>query len=1065
VLDAFLDRIEPLLLGGNATEHSYRPALQTLLESAIPNSSALNEPRRSAAGAPDFVLNQGQTPFAWVEAKDIGSALETIVTDSVRATPRTREGKQLKRYRANLPNLLFTDGLVWYWFVNGENRTPDPITIGTWRSATRRLTHIPAAFDAWRGLLAQVAAQQLPTINTPRDLAQRLAQYAAWLREKIEDALRDATDNAALRDQLQAFDATLLPGLDEATFADMYAQTIVYGLFTARVTHSQQTPSTPFTRHIAATTIPNSNPFLRRLFQEVAGYDLDERIMWLVDDTAMLLNQTDMGAVLANFGRATQQEDPVVHFYETFLAAYDPALRESRGVYYTPEPVVGYIVRSVDWLLRHRFGKAQGLADHNTTILDPATGTATFLHRVIQHIHGRVTSGMAGGWQEYVRHHLIPRLFGFELLMAPYTVAHLKLGLLLQQTGYTFAPQERLGIYLTNALSDLPDGQATFPFARVIVEEGQRAADVKRDRPVMVVLGNPPYSNFGQLNKGAWISELLELYKRDLNERKINLDDDYIKFLRFGQWRIDRTGQGILAFITNNSYINGITHRQMRRSLMTSFSEIYILNLHGRGGIRGRETSPDGTPDENVFDIQQGVCITLFVKTPGFQGEGTVYYADLWGNREGKYEFLNAQSASSTTWEILDVIEPDYFFVPKDFSLASEYNVMAQLLNDIFVSSNAGIQTKRDNFVYQFTIPEVEKVILDLVNQETKDIRTSYNLDQDSAEWRLEFAKHDVTSQTGVITPVLYRPFDLRFTYYTGKTKGFMARPRAPLMREALQDNLLLLTVRNSRRGNIDNFFVANTIVDKDAVSSYDNATFFPLYIYRPAPATVGQTHRMELDGDDYDPITERKPNFSPTFLAQVEEGLGVPILRDGKGDGATTVGVEDIFHYLYALLHSPVYRERYSDFLEIDFARLPVPNDMARFRTLAGWGAQLVDLHLVRLPGAGGVGGNGGAVILAEPTEAGVTFPIAGASQVGRGYPRYDASDQRVYINPTQYFTGVAIETWQHTIGGFQPLEKWLKDRRERVLSYEELEHYRRMVIALHETRRIMADIEALGL
>lgn len=665
-VNTFLMKLEQALKPGQATEHTYRPALQKLFETLLASALVINEPKKAAYGAPDFLILQGNVPVGRVEAKDVGLNLDKFISDSERDKPRTSEGQQLKRYRANLPNLLYTDGLVWHWFVNGEQRTAQPVCLATRKPAQQKFTAQFGAEQDLRTLLQQFAAQQVPMIGTPHDLAYRLAQTARWLCDVIRAVFATEGDQGALHHQLLAFRQTLLPGLQADDFADMYAQTIVYGLFAARVA----APATStFSRFDAAQFIPKTNPFLRKLFHEVAGFDLDERIAWLVDDCAELLARTDMSAVLQDFGKATMQQDPVVHFYETFLAAYDPAMREARGVYYTPEPVVSYIVRSVDQLLRQHFGKPDGLADAQTVILDPATGTATFLHAVVQLIYATLEAqGMAGYWNSYVPDKLLPRLFGFELLMAPYTVAHLKLGWLLQHYGYTFGSAERLGIYLTNALESLPPDQQHMPFAQFIADEGAQANQVKQQQPVMVVLGNPPYSGHS-VNKSAWISNLVrDYYQADgkpLGERNPKwLQDDYVKFIRFGQWRIHQTGEGVLAFISNNGYLDNPTFRGMRQSLLAEFDTIYLFNLHGNS--KKQERAPDGTPDENVFDIQQGVAIGIFVKQQRqSSAPATVYYADLWGKREGKYELLAAQDVSSTAWQPLQPTSPWYLFMPQ----------------------------------------------------------------------------------------------------------------------------------------------------------------------------------------------------------------------------------------------------------------------------------------------------------------------------------------------------------------------------------------------------------------
>ena len=713
----FLHEVESLLKSGSATEHSYRPAMKTLFDTLLAPAYAINEPQKAAHGAVDFVIQQGNAPIGHAEAKDVGIPLASEIADSEKANPGKANGKQLKRYRAALPNLLYTDGLEWHWFVDGQPHLEEPIVLAMWSKTTKKMTVKAGGEQALIVLLQKFRSQNAQTISTPNDLARRLAIIAQWMREDIAEIIKAERDTGSLHQQLRAFQTTLLPSLTADEFADMYAQTLVYGLFAARVAKPD---NTTFSRGSAGSLIPRTNPFLRRLFREVADDDLDERISWLVDDCAALLAHTDMSAVMRDFGKATRREDPVVHFYETFLAAYDPKMREARGVYYTPEPVVSYIVRSVDALLRTHFNKPDGLADDSTVILDPATGTATFLHAVVQQIYDTLQDqGMGGAWNAYVPQKLLPRLFGFELLMAPYTVAHLKMGLLLKELGYTFSSNERLGIYLTNTLDNAPQSQQELAFAEYISAESRAATKVKQEQPVMVVLGNPPYSGHSA-NKGAWIDGLLkgrmldnttvssyyEVDGQPLGERNSKwLQDDYVKFIRFGQWRINRSGEGILAFISNNGYLDNPTFRGMRQSLLREFDAIYILNLHGNS--KKRERTPEGGPDENVFDIQQGVAIGIFVKTEGgATTPATVYYADLWGERKCKYEALSTDDVASTGWQVLSPSSPWYLFIPQEIQALEEYKQYCTV-DDIVSENLMGFQSHRDGVAIAHDISEL----------------------------------------------------------------------------------------------------------------------------------------------------------------------------------------------------------------------------------------------------------------------------------------------------------------------------------------------------------------------
>jgi predicted helicase len=825
----------------------------------------------------------------------------------------------------------------------------------------------------------------------------------------------------------------------------MYAQTIAYGLFAARCTSKN---GAAFTRLDAAQNLPRTNPFLRKLFQYIAGYDLDDRIAWLVDDLAQILAQADMEAVLKDFGKHSGKEDPVVHFYETFLKEYDEKIREMRGVYYTPEPVVSYIVRSIDHLLKDRFNKPQGLADDKTLILDPAVGTATFLYMAINEIHQAIAGkGQQGMWNNYVAEKLLPRIFGFELLMAPYAVAHLKLGLLLQQTGYEFKSEQRLGIYLTNTLEEAIKRAETL-FARWISEEANAAARVKKDEPIMVVLGNPPYSGHSA-NKGEWARQLVETYKKDCPElykpaQAKWLQDDYVKFIRFGQWRIERTGQGILGFITNHAYLDNPTFRGMRQSLMSTFDEIYILDLHGNS--KRREVAPDGGKDENVFDIQQGVAIVLMVKKPVEQSPSTVrttkparvYHADLWGLREGKYHTLFETDITATRWAELQPQIPFYLFVPQDAALLSEYSQFWRIpdIMDQNGDPAPGIVTTHDEFAISWSIEQAKDKIHRFLETASEDeARRLFRLCSQS-QWNYERAKRELA--TGAwksnIHAILYRPFDIRWTVYDSNVA---VHRRERVMRHMLAErNVALVSARSNKSPHMNHFFCSRCIMETKCGESTTQSHIFPLYLYPSEQEVASGLYKAG----------ERRPNLNPEFIKAVSEKLGLEFMQDGRGDLERTFGPEDIFHYAYAVFHSPTYRNRYAEFLKIDFPRLPLTSDKTLFRDLAQKGAELVALHLMESPALNNL----------------ITkYPVSGSNLVEK--VSYNEAERRVYINKSQYFEGVPPEVWEFHIGGYQVCQKWLKDRKGRKLSIDEAQHYQKVVVALKETIRLMAEIDAL--
>lgn len=1070
----YIKAIETSLQLGNATEHTYRPALKTLLESFNSDILAINEPKRIKCGAPDFVITAGPIAKGHIEAKDIGVSL-------------TKEAKsqQLKRYFQALPNLILTDYLEFRWYVNGELRLTANIAQVRPKN---KLRSDPEEIEKLSQLFTQFLQTSTPQVNSPKELAQRMASLAQLIRDAINTALAETEKGGMLREQLESFQKVLIKDLTRMQFADMYAQTICYGLFAARC--NTDNPA-GFSRETAAFLLPKTNPFLRSIFGQIAGPDLDDRIVWAVDDLATILRLTDMAEILKNFGKRTRQEDPVVHFYETFLAAYDPKMRESRGVYYTPEPVVSYIVRSVDYILKQKFGINRGLADarkiqvsdpsnpptplvkggkegykkeenqeiHQVLILDPAVGTGTFLHGVIDHIYESFKQ-QKGMWSSYVSQHLLPRLFGFELLMAPYTVAHMKLGLQLQELGYDFSSDERLRIYLTNSLQEAFQIPPADGFLNRIRDEAEAAKEVKQDVPVMVILGNPPYA-YESVNTDPWIVGLVrDYYQVDgqpLGERNPKgLLDDYVKFIRFAEHRISLTGYGVLAFITNHGYLDNPTFRGMRQHLMQTFDEIYLLDLHGNS--KKKEVCPDGSPDQNVFDIQQGVAIGIFIKHPQTtQQLATVYHAELWGMREiyrqskkgqeligGKYHWLAENDIKSTAWTKIEPQTPNYLFVQQDTKLLPEYQSYWEL-NKIFEINSSGMNTLRDSLLISFNKSDLIARVTDLVNTDMLDdeFRQKYQLQKDSRDWKLSECRNKLYYQNtetiiNAIIKCLYRPFDFRWIVLHDDLVGY---PRWATTHHFLQVGSLGLATTKQTRQTIS-FFVSNIPFGQHKiVDPYDRSYIFPLYLYPTNQPTLFDLENSNAPGG-------RRPNLSEEFIEDFANRLNLEYLPDGKGDRQKTFGPEDIFHYIYAVFHSPTYRERYAEFLKIDFPRVPLTSNLALFQGLCEKGNGLVKLHLMKETGS----------LL-------VTYPEPGENQVEKVRYTTPKKNQtgRVYINKTQYFAGVPPEVWNFYVGGYQVCHKWLKDRKGRTLDYDDLTHYQNIVAALAETLKLMQEIDAL--
>ena len=912
-------------------------------------------------------------------------------------------------------------------------------------------------------------------ISTAQQLAFHLAELARNTRDRISTVLQIETENGRITRLMESFRQALLHDLDADGFADMVAQCIAYGLLSARITDPRK-DSTELASYL------RTNLLLRESMSNLLSdrqkeIDFDELGITEVED---MLDRANMDAVLRDFGDRTPREDPVIHFYESFLTEYDKQKKIKRGVFYTPRPVVSYIVRSIDTLLRSEFGLEDGLADTSTwaeiaerkrlaipqgvapsqdfvQILDPATGTGTFLVEVIDLIHktllakwqalGYNRSQIESMWNDYVPRHLLPRLHGYELLMAPYAIAHLKIGLKLYETGYRFGKDVRARVYLTNALEPAHDVSGLLEFAiPALAHEADEVNEVKARHRFTVVLGNPPYSGHSA-NKGEWIRELLRgsLEKEQvesyftvdgspLNERNPKwLNDDYVKFMRFAHWQIEKTGGGVVGFITNHSYLDNPTFRGMRESLTATFPEMYFLNLNGN--VRRSNLVPNGSKDENVFDIQQGVAIGLFVRSLRTDGS-RCNHTDLRGRRgkddgSGKYGYLTNFDVSSTSWNTLNPNPPWRLFVPHDEMHLKVYQD-GWPLPCIFPDSSVSIVTARDKLAIQWTAEEMKRVVTDFANLEPEEARAIYALGKDTRDWRVELAQKDVRTGIGHVKPILHRPFDRRFTYFTGNSRGFICMPRKKVMRHMMSgENLGLICCRQQTPVDVEwNLCgVTRLIVNRGAMSTPNIEYLFPLYVYTP------------------EPFTRRAPNLHPDFRTAVEAVVSLKFVADRKGDLATTFGPDDVFHYLYAILHSPEYRQRYADLLKFDFPRMPLPGSRDLFTNLAQLGTSLVLLHLMET----------------ESTEARPSFPVPGINMVEkhRYTPPNTTHSGRVWINGDQYFDGVAPETYDIRIGYYKPAQKWLKDRKGRTLSPDDIEHYCRIISVLAETPRRMIEID----
>lgn len=1053
-IDQYLEKLNSRFKTGISTEHSYRGDLQNFLETLFPDIHITNEPSRIACGAPDYILTKNSIPIGYIEAKDLGYDLSN-----------KNYKEQFDRYTSSLSNLIITN-YIDFWFYKDGNKVSS-ISIGV--ISNQKLTGIPAKYSEFQDLLKDFSQNVTQTITSSEKLAKMMASKARLLANVIENALnqdegeseglfREA--NSSLRDQLLAFKQVLIHDITPKQFADVYAQTIAYGMFAARL-HDSSLEN--FSRVEAANLIPKSNPFLRKLFQYIAGYDLDERIKWIVDALADIFRATNVAALLKDFGKPTRQQDPIIHFYETFLAEYDPKLRKSRGVWYTPQPVVNFIVRAVDDILKDEFGLKEGLADtsktkikinvqsnkkkqettevevHKVQILDPATGTGTFLAEIIKHIYKKF-EGQQGIWSKYVDDHLIPRLNGFEILMASYAMAHLKLDLLLTETGYKPSRDQRLKVFLTNSLEEYHPDTGTL-FASWLSSESHEANSIKRDTPVMVVIGNPPYSGESS-NKGKWIMDLMEDYKKEpggkekLKEQNSKfINDDYVKFLRFGQHFIEKNGSGILAFINAHGFLDNPTFRGMRWHLLKTYDKIFTLDLHGNA--KKKELSPDGSPDVNVFDIEQGVSINLFVKTGKKKSNelANVFHFDLFGLRERKYHFLIENSLKSIEFKNFIPYKPNYLFKDVDDKYLNIFNNGINPV-DLFQINVMGFQTHRDDFCIDENKNDLVKRLVEFSNNEGSEefISKIYQINSSSdfniKTAQISLAKIDLINE---VIKCSYRPFETKYILFD---KIVVDRPRKELLQHSKNKENIILGI--GRQGMaVGNIEWCLTTVSKFPVDANmfrrGGVNLFPLYLYSK---DIGQ----QIIGD----INARKPNLNIEIVNQIAEQLKLSFTNE-KETTKNTFAPIDILDYIYAVLHSPSYREKYKEFLKIDFPRVPYPRDQNTFWKLVKLGGELRQIHLLESP-------------VVEKYIS--SYPIDGNNQVDK----VKHQDNKVWINETQYFDKVPQVAWEFYIGGYQPAQKWLKDRKGRTLTYEDILHYQKIIVALSETNRIMKEIDLIN-
>lgn len=1005
---------------GDATEASYYPDLKNLLNQFLSKKgfdpSITVQPKRQAVGIPDFTIRKGKELIGYIEAKDPKYEDLDNLPD--------RDQKQIKRYIGKLPNVILTNYFD-FWLYR-EGKLIKKINIGVARILNELKTTPPVQNeDKLIELLNLFFAYYIPEKRTPKALAEELAKRAQLLPQSIVEELLN--DQETEIDRIyNAFKEYLMSDLTPDSFADIYAQTLTYGLFTARLNY----PKKDFDRKKAGDYIPKSVKILRDTFNLISSDAIPESLESYVDDIATILAHADIEQIKTQLKNRTGESDPLIHFYETFLGAYDPAKRKSLGVYYTPLPVVSYITKSINYLLKNKFNIKDGLADEKVTLLDPASGTLTFpaeaINRAVEE-QNRYSESVSG-----LKNHFLNHFFAFEILMAPYIIGHLRMGLLFEELKIPLKEGERFPLYLTNSLDFSEVHHSSFPFIADLAEEAEEAKKVK-EKDILVILGNPPYTS-EKKEKGSlseWIQEKLQDYAKGLGvekeKKKGVLQDDYIRFIRFAHWKIDKFGKGIVAFITNNSYLDGIIHRSMRKQLRDSFNEIYILNLHGNSRIK--EKTPDGGIDKNVFDIQQGVAISIFVKT-GEKKPAKIFYKDLWGLREEKYEYLNKNIINNKELKQIEPQANEYYFAQKDYSLKSKWDLWLGL-DKIFKKYVSGIESQKDNICINWKPEEVERTIGTLTsNLPDEVIKNTYKI-EDSRDWKLQEVRKSLKENNNYkskIIQILYRPFDSRWTYFDN---FFLAYPRKPLMDSLAsvdKNNIALNTTRQLKGGHkFSHILVSDSPTDRILLS---NTTSEASYVF---PLNI-------ISDEGQQGVLFKRQISSTNFSLDFWKWFDVNSL-------GSTIPPDDIFYYIYAVLYSNIYREKYFEFLKSDFPHIPFTKNSDLFFKLSKLGNQLANLHLLK-------------------SDSSDSFAVKLYGQGDNSVEKREWKNDQVWINDKQYFASIKENIWKYYIGGYQIADKWLKDRQNRQnskLDREEIKTYCKMISSVIQTITTQKEIDKL--
>jgi hypothetical protein len=1021
----------------NITEHSKRSALEILFKQFADQCQngnhkikILHEPKRKDNyGSPDFKVYTDNSIIGYVENKKITENLDKIL-----------KTEQIKKYRELSQNILLTNYIEFVW-IKGETIQREILCYQSdlenkkFKLDTEKVIKVEK-------LISFFFSQAPQQIANPKDLALALATRSKNLKDFLLDELLHQQvehTEGRLFGLYETFKQNIFHELELTEFADAFAQMLTYGLFLAKLNADTKIISLANAKE----HIPKSFQLIRELVSFLDELDNVEykETKWIIDETISIMNNIELAELKRQLSFSKRikdsddfETDPYIYFYETFLTAYDSKLRKAKGVYYTPPQVVNFITRAINDILKNVFNIPSGFAGrNNVTVLDFATGTGTFLLDIIKQTLETIPSDSKAKRDLIIKEHILKNFYGFEYLIAPYTIAHLKISQYLFEQGYAFADNERLQIFLTNTLEPV-SAQLNFLLPQ-LSKEGEQAQKIK-DKPILVITGNPPYSGHSK-NNGEWISHKIKDYYfvdgAPLGEKNPKwLQDDYVKFIRFAQDKMEQVEQGVIGIITNHSFLDNPTFRGMRQSLMNTFDQMYFIDLHGNA--KKKEKTPDGGKDENVFDIEQGVAISILVKKKEI--EKKVFHADFWGERNNKYFQCLKDNLGTVEFQEVKPISPNYLFLSQNIELLHSFDT-GWSLNKIFFNSSLAVITKRDNLV----IANNEKELIDnlhffIENKNENEIAQKFGIPlKDNDKWDL-IESQKYLKLKGIdnnsIKNISYRPFDIRKIYYDD---NLVARTVHQVMSHLQHDNIALNSSKYGRKLNSYSYFVTNNITSKDLTSSLDSVNTFPLYLY------LKQTGLFAISSESN--FLSKTENLTKEFRSYINDKY------------KKIYSPEQILGYLYAILYSPLYRAKYAEFLKIDFPRIPFTESSETFENLSDLGYDLIQKHLLnQIPSdkeykiLGSYKGDGDNVVI-KPD-----YRIVKTEKDIKG---------ELYINKTQYFENVPESIYNFHIGGYQVLDKYLKDRKTRTLNIDEIENIENVVKVLAFTINQMEQIDEL--